>query len=225
MKKLKFLFSIAFTFSIITCFSQFRSNNIAGYTFSIQVDSSHYYILGGQPNKADKNKYVSEEKGQGYTSYSGEVTLWTNAFIFNDSTGKLTKVFDLPLIAVYPALNVMQFLKYDYFYQKAATSGATKENLVFAVKTDAYNNDAVIDSDDPVYLYVSKKDGTGVKQITPNGMHVTNWKLINGGMGILATLQPDKNMDKKFTEEEELYHIELDADISKIKIKMIPVSK
>ena len=37
------------------------------------------------------------------------------------------------------------------------------------------------------------------------------------GAGILLTIQNDKNEDKKFLEDEELYQINLDPNISKIK--------
>lgn len=225
MKTIRLVLTISFTFAISASFSQFKPSNAGGYTMSIQVDSSHFYIIGGQPNKAEKTKYVTEDRSQGYTSYSGDATLWTNVYVYNDSTEKLLKVFDLPLAGVYPSFNTMQALKYDYFYQDRIASGVSKDNLIFVVKTDSYNNDGVIDSDDPVYLFVSKKDGTGCKQISPNGMNVTGWKLIKGGAGIILTMQPDKNADKKFTEDEELYQVSLDADISKVRITPIVAGK
>ena len=218
MKKNFYLLTIVSFFSCFSLFGQFRSNSIGGYILAIQVDSSNNFILGGQPNKTEKIKYATEDRSQGYSSYTGDVSLWTNAYIYNDSTKRIVKIFDIPLIGVYPALNTMSMMKYDYFYQKTILSGVSKDNLIFAVKTDTYNKDGIIDSDDPVYLFISKKDGTDCKQITPNGMNVTNWRLTNEGNGIIVTIQPDINGDKKFTEDEELYQVQLDSNISKIKI-------
>ncbi|HMT97198.1 MAG TPA: hypothetical protein PKC62_10970 [Ferruginibacter sp.] len=218
MKKLKFFFFLACSFSVLSCMGQFKFSPLGGYAFSLRIDSSQFFILGGQPNKTEKTKFATENRPQEFSSYFGEVTLWSNAYIFNDSTEKLVKIFNLPLIGVYPVINTMQTLMYDnYYYQRSISSGIAKDVLVFAVKTDSYNNDGLIDSDDPVYLFVSKKDGTGAKQITPNGMNVTNWRLNKGGAGILLTIQNDKNEDKKFLEDEELYQINLDPNISKIK--------
>lgn len=225
MKNLKSLITCSFLFVGLTCFSQFKTNNFGGYMLSVRVDSSHFFVIGGQPSKAEKVKYATEDRSQGYVSYSNEATLWTNAYLYNDSTQKLIKIFDSPLIGVYPVLNMMPMLRADYNYTRTIPSGVTKENIVFAVKTDDYNKDGVLDADDPVYLFISKKDGTDCKQITPNGVNVTNWKLTKNGMGILLTAQTDKNGDKKFTEDEELHQIDLNADISKIKIKPVVVSK
>jgi hypothetical protein len=223
MKKL-ILFLVVFNLPFFS-FCQFKNNNIGGYTFSIQVDSSHFYIIGGQPNKTEKTKYINEDRSQGNVSYSGEVTLWTNAYVYNDSTGKLLKIFDAPLIGVFPVINTMKMIEYDYFYQKTLISGVTKDYLIFAVKTDSYNLDNVLDSDDPIQLYISKKDGSECKQITSNEMNITNWKLTNKGLGILLSAQTDKNSDKKFTEDEELFQINLNTDISKIKIKPVIITK
>jgi hypothetical protein len=224
MKSLKINLTIVFTIVSISCIGQFRSSNFGGYTFSIQVDSSHIYILGGQPNRSEKAKYIPEDRSQGFTSYSGEVTLWNNVYVYNDSTGKLLKIFDSPLIGVYPAFNTMVIMKSDYYFQRTIMSGVSKDNLIFAVKTDTYNNDGVLDSDDPVYLFASRKDGTDCRQITPNGMHVTNWRLTKDGKGLLVTLQVDKDSDKKFTEDEELYKVDLNSNVSQIKIRPISVS-
>lgn len=222
MLQLKLKLTLVFSSFVMLVFSQFKNPNNGGFTLAIQVDSSHYFLVGGVPTKSEKTKFVNEERSMGYTTYyTGENVLWSNAYVFNDSTDRLIKVFDMLLMAVFPAVNTMSFIKYDYNYQKNISSGTSKDNLIFAVKTDSYNNDGVIDMDDPVYIFISRKDGTGCKQISPVGMNVTNWKLIKGGSGILLTIQPDKNADKKFTEEEELYQIDLNEDISKIKIKAV----
>jgi hypothetical protein len=97
------------------------------------------------------------------------------------------------------------------------------DHLIYLVRTDEYNKDGIIDEDDPVYLYVSTKTGDALKQITPVGMSVTNWKMAKDGKTIIATVQNDKNNDKIFDDEDEtIYQIDLNEDISKIKCS--PVS-
>ena len=217
MQNLRLIFTLLFCVAITQVYGQFEKSNFGGYYFSIQVDSSEFHIVGGKPNKSEKIKYVAEDRSQGYSGYyTGESQLWSNAYVFNDSTDKLIKLFDFPLVAVFPSVNTMQHLKYDYNYQRTVLSGTSKENLIFAVKIDEYNKDGVIDSDDPVYIFICRKDGTECKQFSPPGMNVTNWRLIKDGMGILLTIQSDKNSDKKFTEDEELYQIDLHSTISKI---------
>ena len=203
------------------CYSQFRPDNSGGYIFSLRVDSSHNYVIGEQPNKVERTKYTFEERYQGMSSYTytGEARSWSNVYVYNDSTLKLTKVFNLPLIIVYPVFDAMLSLKYEYYINRGIMSGITKHHIIYAVKTDKYNSNGIIDSDDPVYLFASKKDGTECRQITPDGMNVTSWRLIKEGKGILTTIQPDSNGDKRFLEDEVLYETELHSNISIIKSK------
>lgn len=203
--------------------SQFRSDNIGGYIFSLRVDSSNNYIIGEQPSKTERAKYALEDRVQGLSSYSysGEVKTWSNVYVYNDSSLKLHKVFDLPILVVYPVYEVMSTLKYAFNNYRGLTSGVTKEHIIYAVRTDKFNSNGIIDTDDPVYLFASKKDGTECKQISPEGMNVTSWRLIKGGMGIILTVQPDLNGDKRFLEDEVLYEIDLNTDISKIKSRLL----
>jgi hypothetical protein len=101
-------------------------------------------------------------------------------------------------------------------------SGMSSNYIIYLARTDEYNKDGVIDDDDPIYLFVSTKTGENLKQITPNGMNVTSWKITRDGKTIIVTIQNDKNSDKKFNDEDEIiYQIDLNEDIQKIKISPI----
>jgi hypothetical protein len=224
MIKIKTLLLLICLTTTFFSYSQFRSDNIGGYIFSLRVDSSNNFIIGEQPNKNERVKYALEDKVQGLSSYSysSEVKAWSNVYVYNDSTLKLLKVFDLPILVVYPVYEVMSSLKSGFNnYYRGLISGITKEHIIYAVKTDKYNGNGIIDSDDPVYLFASRKDGTECKQISPEGMNVTGWRLIKGGMGIILTVQPDLNGDKRFLEDEVLYEIDLNTDISRIKSRIL----
>ncbi len=226
MTYMKFYLTLFLILLSTICFCQFKNSVGAAYTFSFQVDSSEYFIIGGQPRKAERSKYIFENNNNGYDVYNGQISLWTNALIYNTKTKQLKNIIDMPLVGVYPMYNVMELVKYDYtFYQRGMISGITKDNIVYLVKTDTYNKDGVIDVDDPVYIFVSKKDGSNCKQITPNGMNVTGWRVSRDGLTIIATIQPDLNIDKKFSEDEVLYQIDLNEDISKIKLTPATASK
>ena len=90
--------------------------------------------------------------------------------------------------------------------------------IVYLVRTENYNNDNALDSDDPLYLYISGKKGDGLKQITPKGFNVVSWTLSKDKKIILVKVQNDKNKNKKFGngDDELYYRIDLNDDISKI---------
>lgn len=206
-------------------FSQFPVKNINGlnYAISQQIDSSDYFIIGSLANKSNKSKY-NLNNGQQYDYYGGLSTVWTNVFIQNTHDKKITRVFPDGMFAVYPVYNTAAFIKTDYGYQpRGLNSGMTETYIIYLAKTDEYNKDNVLDEDDPVYLYISTKTGANFMQITSGGMNVTSWKQSKDGKTIIATIQTDKNGDKKFTDEDEtIYQINLDDDFKKITV--IPIS-
>ena len=93
------------------------------------------------------------------------------------------------------------------------------DHVVYLARTDNYNGDNALDSDDPVYLYLTNKNGEGLKQITPKGLNVISWTISKDKKMILVKLKNDKNGNKKFGngDDELYYRIDLEKDISKIK--------
>lgn len=54
MKKIKTLLLFICLTTTFLAHSQFRSDNIGGYIFSMRVDSSNNYIIGEQPSKTER---------------------------------------------------------------------------------------------------------------------------------------------------------------------------
>jgi hypothetical protein len=212
-------FLILIILNASNCFGQVKGSNGINYAQPLQVDSSEYFILGSQVNKSNKLKYNLSVKNQ-YEDYDGQHKFWTNIFILNSNDKKVKKIFDTDLVAVYPVLNTMLYVQFDngFYESRRMNSGISTKYIVYLARTDEFNKDGIIDDDDPVYIFISTKNGEHFKQITPNGMNVTNWKLSRDGNTIIATIQKDNNSDKKFADEDEIvYQIDLDNDISKIK--------
>ncbi len=200
-------------------FGQVKYSNGINYAPPLQIDSSDYFIIGSLVNKSNKLKYNFDNKNQ-FEGYDGQIKFWTNVFIHSIKDKKIKKMFPSDLVAVYPMQNTMLYVRFDYGYYEPnkMLSGMSSDHLIYLVRTDEYNKDGILDEDDPVYLYVSTKTGESLKQITPVGMSVTNWKMARDGKTIIATIQNDKNNDKKFEDEDEtIYQIDLNQDISKIK--------
>jgi hypothetical protein len=168
-------------------------------------------------------KYNLSVKNQ-YENYDGQSNFWTNVLVLNLKDKKSKKIFPTDLIAIYPVQNTMLYVQFDnvYYEPRRLISGMSSKYIVYLVRTDELNKDGIIDDDDPIYIFISIKAGEHLKQITPNVMNVTNWKLSKDGNAIVATIQKDTNGDKRFDDEDEIiYQIDLDNDISKIKIQPV----
>lgn len=91
--------------------------------------------------------------------------------------------------------------------------------LLFEVINEDYNQDGKLNLDDPVYLYASKSDGTGLIPITPKFYSFKYYQFFEKENFILAVLAEDTNKDKKFdnNDMEVVYKINL-TDFKKSKI-------
>ncbi len=199
-------------------FAQIRSSDAVAYSQPMQVDSSDYFIIATIVDKTNKAKYSFGQIG----IYRG-MGNWTNVLFYNSKTNKTKKLFSNGPIAVGSVTQA------NYSTGSMGTnilSAIIENNILFMVRNDEYNNDGIIDEDDPVSVFISTKSGEGLRQITPKDMHVLSWQLSKDKKTIIIKLQKDKNGDKKFTDEDEIiYQIDMNDDISKIKfypINIIP---
>lgn len=221
MKKACTLLSILFTVAIST-HGQFQIPEGLNYSQPLQVDSSNLYVFGELVNKATKSKYTSCNTNDVYRipiGYSG----WTNMFVCNTESKQAKKLFSISPVSIYPVSQVYVNNAYYYgSYKPNMTSAILKDFILIAVKTNEFNNDAVIDEEDPIYLFIASKEGSGLTQISPKDMNVTSWTLSKDGKNIIFQAQKDKNNDKKFSGEDEIfYQVDLESDFSKIKVSPI----
>ena len=202
-------------------FCQAKTHDNKSYVQIREIDSSGYFITGELPNKTNRTKFNFLTRNQ-FEYSSMQTQFWTNALIINSADGKKTKLFSTGLVAIYPLYNTVALNKYDWSYnpaEKGNSSGMSEKYLIFLVKSDELNKDGILDEEDPVSIYFSNKTGTAMRRITEPSMNVTSWVLSKDCKRIIATIQTDSNNDKKFSDEdEELYYINLDEDMSKIKV-------
>jgi hypothetical protein len=91
--------------------------------------------------------------------------------------------------------------------------------LLFEVINEDYNSDGALSPSDPSCLYISKKDGTGLVQVTPSHYNYKYYEYFESQNIILAVLTADSDGDKSFdnSDKEVVYKIDL-ADLSKSRI-------
>jgi hypothetical protein len=91
-------------------------------------------------------------------------------------------------------------------------AGIADRFIFYKVITADLNKDGNLDDDDPKYLYTSDRSGNNFKQITPEGMDITGWHVINGTSKVLIDAIMDTNHDKKFDADDEVIPLVYDLN-------------
>ena len=173
-----------------------------------QIDSSEYFLI---PKLVDNDNKVDYGKGKGYLPWGN----YSNIYFYNSRTNQTKILFGTSLALILP------FNSRKYYYDKPQEppSNILPRLIVYLARTDNYSGDNALDTDDPIYLYISTRTGDNLTQISPKGLNVVSWTLSKDKNLILVKLQQDKNDNKKFGngDDEVYYRIDLEDDISKIK--------
>ncbi len=110
-----------------------------------------------------------------------------------------------------------------YTYGQALRQSVVFKNyIIFLVQDVDLNGDGILDDDDPVSIYISKSNGESLTKVSSNELNVISWSFARDTNTILFTAQKDSNNDKKFINEDQLlYQVDLQNDISKIKVTQV----
>lgn len=173
-----------------------------------QIDSSHCFLI---PRLIGNEHTEAYGKGKGYLPWSS----YSDINFYNAKTNQTTKLFNGQLAIITPFYSRRY---YDYDKEINTPANILAKHIVYLARTENFNADNGLDSDDPVYLFISTKTGEKLRQITPNGLNVISWTISKDNKMILVKVQNDKNGNKKFGlgDDELYYRIDLDEDISKI---------
>jgi hypothetical protein len=182
------------------------------FSDALQIDSSEYFLI---PKLIDDDNKQTYGKGKGYLPWGN----YSDVYFYNSKTNQTKKLFNGQLALIDPFFRRRNY--YDYISDKGKETPANilPNHIIYLARTDNFNGDNGLDSDDPTYLYITTKTGDNLKQITPKGFNIVSWTVSKDNKIILVKGQNDKNGNKKFGngDDELYYRIDLDPDISKIK--------
>ena len=205
---------ILFTLFLTACITITHGQKKDEINFSdaIQIDSSEYFLIPKLID--DDNKHVYG-KGKGYLPWAN----YSDVYFYNSKTNQTKKLFNGQLALVEPFFRRRNYYDYISNKEKETPANLLPNHIVYLVRTDNFNGDNGLDSDDPIYLYITTKTGDNLKQITPKGFNIVSWVVSKDNKMILVKGQNDKNGNKKFGngDDELYYRIDLDDDISKIR--------
>jgi len=212
-KLITLLFAIAiFNFSFG---QEIGKKSEINYSDPIQVDSSEYFLIPKVFDNDDKESYGKSLNYYGWGSY-------TNIFFYNSKTNESKKLFNqLALISSFSSPRSY----YDYKPEAPGTQNLLPQHILYLARTENFNSDKSLDTEDPLYLFLSTKTGDNLKQITPAGFNVNSWTVSKDKKMILVKGKNDKNGNKKFGQGDDdiYYRIDLNADISKVQCSQVPI--
>jgi len=90
-----------------------------------------------------------------------------------------------------------------YRIEKVIT--ANYPNLFYQIITADRNNDGELTSTDGRILFISKRNGEDLHQLTPDSTRLESWQLIPNTRLLLAELRYDSNRNGQFDEEDRTY--------------------
>jgi len=207
---------IALLFSAIfstMAFGQKSGKDEVNFSEPFQIDSSEYFLI---PRLIDNDNQQAYGKGKGYLPWGN----YSDILFYNSKTSQTRKLFNGQLALIAP------FYSRRYYgndKEQDMPAGILPHHIIYLARTENFSGDNALDTDDPLYLYISTKTGDSLKQITPKGFNVVSWSASKEKKMILVKVQNDKNGNKKFGngDDELYYRIDLDDDISKVKCYQI----
>ncbi len=194
-------------------FGQYYPNDGVSISNPLQIDSSEFYVFGKFIDKTNKAKYGASQ-GQ----YSGG---YTNLYVYNSISRSVKNIFANQTILVLQISNESKIYS-PYNNQGMRYSAFLKDYIVILALDKDLNADGILDEDDPISLFICKKNGDNLMKVTAEDMNVLSWTYTKDNNVLLVRVQKDSNNDKKFNNEDEtLYQIDLTKDGSKIKFTKI----
>lgn len=217
IKSLSFILIVSL---VISCTSKTRKVDLQT---KIKKDTtiSSEQILFAAPQLIDSSSIVIYplilEKGtygSGYGSGSrGGITSYWNIIFYNTETGKrhlLTNDLKMLIYSITFGSNSSSSYSSDIRWTQGID--IFKDMIFYSVISNDYDKNDRLDDKDPVYLYVSNKDGTNFRKISPDNYNITSWNVIKGTSKVIMMGQKDDNADKLFNNDDG--HIPLIADLS-----------
>jgi hypothetical protein len=194
----KTLFGFISILISISGFGQSSSKGLNYFADPIMTDSLSTIMI---PVKIDVTILNSSKIG--YGEYYSNVIFYD---FKTDSTRKLFKndVFIKGFQKDYDYYNRTKTDKLDFVCNKW---------IFYFIKTSDYNKNGKIDSDDPYILYLSGKNGIGLKSITPTNENAVSINIYDKQGFALIKMQRDLDKDNDFESDDmDYYYIRLDLN-------------
>lgn len=208
MAKLLFIFSSVF---ILTACSDKRQDVNLQEKLRKDTTANSQQIIFAEPQTIDSSHIViyplvleKEAYGSGFSSGSGgQRTSYWNLVFYNTETQNQNLLTTDKKILI-SSINFGSSSSSSYSSDDLWTNGINvyKNNIIYTVVANDYNANKQLDGNDPTYLFVSNRDGTNFRQISPDNYNINSWEVVKGTTKIIMQGQKDNNGDKVFNEND-----------------------
>lgn len=169
-----------------------------------------------------KDAKGSEESLSSYSKGSGEGNMYWNIVFHNYKTGENTLLAPERKILI----GGFNYNGSDYSSEPAYSAGRVetfkKSPLIFyTIYTDDYNGDKKLATDDPAYFFISNTDGTGLKQLSPSNISITQKSFPKNNSFLLLEGLRDSNNDKKFDDDDDIMYYKVNMADSALTVTEI----
>lgn len=101
------------------------------------------------------------------------------------------------------------------YYDGVEMVSTHKTNYIFyTARSLDYNKDKLLNHQDPLYLYVSDKEGKNFRQLSSNNYNLENWKYIKSTNKVIFTASKDSNKNSLFDDKDEVVAFEVNVDLN-----------
>ena len=192
------LFVFIFILISIFGFGQNSSKGLNSFAEPIMVDSLSTIMI---PVKIDVTILNSSKIGYG--------EYYSNVIVYDFKTDSSKRLFKDDTF-------IKGFQKeYDYYNRTKIDNldYVCSQWIFYFVKYSDYNKNGKIDSDDPYILYVSDKNGNGLKPITSTNENAVSLDIYDKQGFALIKMQRDLDKDNDFeSDDKDFYYIRLDLN-------------
>jgi hypothetical protein len=171
------------------------------------IDSSHIIIY---PLVLERSTY-----GSGFSSGSGgESTIYWNLLFFNTETNQKHLLFQDKRIAIL-SINSNEASSYRLNIFKSGID-IYKDNIFYEVIAKDYDQNGILNRNDPTYIFVSDKQGNNFRQLSPENFSVESWSVVKGTNKIILQARKDDNNDKRFDQNDAIIPLIVDVTSGKL---------
>jgi hypothetical protein len=156
----------------------------------IMADTSSTLII---PVMYNPKLFSSNKLGSLYNYYA-------NIIFYNFITDSTRKLFDKDTY-------IENFNAYNYYERKPVNKNITSCFIFYKVHNVDYDKNGRIDDNDPAILYVSDKQGTNLKALTPSNENVVSIDIFDRQNFAIIKMQPDVDSDYDFEAEDKDYYL------------------
>jgi hypothetical protein len=145
---------------------------------------------------------------------SSERTNYWNVIFYNSNTNTQHLLVDNKKVVI-TSINLEKNSSAQNKERISDRVNIGKDYIFYNAITTDFNNNKVLDADDPTYLYISDKSGNNFRQLSPENYDITSWQILANSTKIVLQARKDSNGDRRFDQNDE--QIPLIVDISKDK--------